>query len=928
MKRDKWLYSLLAVGSFFFTPKGLTWDMGLPKFYYASVLLALIFIFEALNILRNKKNLSIHVYFLFPMAFGVYAIVSTFFINIPEVFFSSLGFAITLLIFISFSLLISKKDIPSILWFLQWVVFSGAVIAIDALVSFYTGKSFLWGNVFNNTMSRGNISSLIGNVNFTTDLMGMLIPFTIFLAVVKRKLWKHDRLRKITFSVFFTLFLSVVMAGQTRGVYLALLGALILSIIGIALARLKGVQIMKASHLPTLMFIVAITLLLVIGYSTDSPLTRGAFQITERIGNISGDKTSIDVRMLQWKAAIEQWNSKKLTGTGFGTYKFYSTENMARVVSVEPKYMYVNGLLSIRTHDEFLQMLAETGILGVCLIALSLLGFAWYFFRNLFAQGEPEKLLLFLASTAAFVVILLHSVVSFPGHLMPNALIAVFAVGVATSEQLRGFKPWSVVVQKKFVRTIAVLLMLLVPLGGTVLMSRNYFSEAYFTKGYLEKLKFDAASAAIPDLRNTIGKIKVDLSNIENAQENFSSLATDTYIDSNLPVYKSRYPHAPEAFLVSILHENRIETVKNIKQKLTGNLKKVANSLMNAQNQGNTAFYNALYYLEGALTFEDHSGLPKTYLALLMSTGAWTEDLNLRLFNLPDPMKQLNDFFNGINGYNEKIDVSSPRPLIKPLLTREKRHLPLKELPDLIKAASQEASLTTILKELDMSLLFDYQANFDSLDMAIASFQIVPDPKVFRFAVNQLFYAFSKSESVLEELDKLEKYLDSSSQASLENLKNRIANISNDYRWQFEYLYDTAIALNPGGWNINPDWENIYSDYIQQLLLTYGDQAIDKCIEIAKKEISACEVMKETHWGIPDDSFNTLYTFANSLNASELKTKIMTLYEPAYIWNKMQAESFYNEKITTLEEGSDAHQRYLDVLERMKAFVDEYESRK
>jgi len=846
LKRDKWLYSLLAVGSFFFTPKGLTWDMGLPKFYYASVLLALIFIFEALNILRNKKNLSIHVYFLFPMAFGVYAIVSTFFIDIPEVFFSSLGFAITLLIFISFSLLISKKDIPSILWFLQWVVFSGAVIAIDALVSFYTGKSFLWGNVFNNTMSRGNISSLIGNVNFTTDLMGMLIPFTIFLAVVKRKLWKHDRLRKITFSVFFTLFLSVVMAGQTRGVYLALLGALILSIIGIALARLKGVQIMKASHLPTLMFIVAITLLLVIGYSTDSPLTRGAFQITERIGNISGDKTSIDVRMLQWKAAIEQWNSKKLTGTGFGTYKFYSTENMARVVSVEPKYMYVNGLLSIRTHDEFLQMLAETGILGVCLIALSLLGFAWYFFRNLFAQSEPEKLLLFLASTAAFVVILLHSVVSFPGHLMPNALIAVFAVGVATSEQLRGFKPWSVVVQKKFVRTIAVLLMLLVPLGGTVLMSRNYFSEAYFTKGYLEKLKFDAASAAIPDLRNTIGKIKVDLSN---------SLATDTYIDSNLPVYKSRYPHAPEAFLVSILHENRIETVKNIKQKLMGNLKKVANSLMNAQNQGNTAFYNALYYLEGALTFEDHS--------------------NLRLFNLPDPMKQLNDFFNGINGYNEKIDVSSPRPLIKPLLTREKRHLPLKELPDLIKAASQEASLTTILKELDMSLLFDYQANFDSLDMAIASFQIVPDPKVFRFAVNQLFYAFSKSESVLEELDKLEKYLDSSSQASLENLKNRIANISNDYRWQFEYLYDTAI-----------------------------------------------------HWGIPDDSFNTLYTFANSLNASELKTKIMTLYEPAYIWNKMQAESFYNEKITTLEEGSDAHQRYLDVLERMKAFVDEYESRK
>ncbi|OAA31292.1 hypothetical protein AT15_07285 [Kosmotoga arenicorallina S304] len=927
MKRDKLLYSLLVAGSFFFTPKGLTWDMGLPKFYYASILLSIIFIFEATDILRSKRNLIIPVYFLPLLAFGIYAVVSTLFIDITEVILSSLGFAAILLVFISFSLMISKKNISFILWLLQLFVFSGMIIAIDALTSFYTGKSLLWGNEFSGAMSRGNISSLIGNVNFTTDLMGMLLPFTAFLATSKRKLWKYDRLRKIVFSIAFSLFLSVVMAGQTRGVYIALFGVLVLIAMGITLARLKGVRILNAFHVSALVFIVVLTVLLIIGYSTDSPFTKGAFQITERISNIPGDRTSIDVRMLQWKAAIKQWNSRKLTGTGFGTYKFYSSENMSRVVSDEPKYMYVNGLLSIRAHNEFIQILAETGILGISLIVLSLLGFVWFFFKNIFSQEEPEKLMLFLVSTASLVVIVLHSVVSFPSHLMPNALIAVLALGIATSNELRGFKSFNIVIRGKFSRAFVILLMISIPLAGTVLMSRNYFFEAYFTKGYLDKLRFDAASAVIPDLRNSIGKIKADILDLENFQGQFSAFATGTYLESNLPAYKSSYPKAPEPFLLELINKKRLETVQSIEQELRRNLKKAADSLTEAQNQGNDSFYSALYNLKSALSFEDHSGLPKTYLALLMTTGSWVEDLSLRLFNLPDPMEQLNNFFNGTNGYNEFINLEEPRALVKPLLV-EKRHLPLKELPELIKSYSTEASLTRILKDMDISLLFGFQSIFDSIDMAIAGLHIVPDPKVFRFVANQYFNAFSKSFSVLKELDKLKTHLYTASRNAIEDLKSKIASIPDKYREQYEYLYDTAIALNPGGWNINPDWENVYSTYMRQLLLIYGNGAIEKCIEVAQKELKACEVMKETHWGIPDMSFEVLIAFADATGDSELKSKILALYEPAYLWNKRLVDSFYDEKIKHLDENSDIRQRYLNALERMKVFIRKYESKK
>ncbi|AKI97011.1 O-antigen ligase family protein [Kosmotoga pacifica] len=928
MQKDKWLYSILVTGSFFFTLRGLTWDMGLPKFYFASVILAIIFIYVALHILRERKEINSTIYFLPPILFGLYAVISTFFIDTPKVIFSSLGFAINLLVFIMFSLIFSKKKTDFILWVLQYIVLMGMIIAVDSLIAFYSGHSILWGNEFGNSLNRGNISSLIGNVNFTTDLMGLLIPFTIYLAISKKRIWKMDLVRKIFYTIVFTLLLSVVMAGQTRGVYLALIGALILSGIGVLLARLKGTSVLKSINIPMLIALIMISFSIIYGYSTDSFLTRGSFDVSERLTYISEDRTSIDVRMLQWKAAIKQWNSAKLTGTGFGTYKFYSTENMGRVVSDEPKYMYVNGLLSIRTHNEFLQMLAETGIVGVSLILLSLIGFVWYFFKNILTQRDTEKLLLFLAATASFTVITLHSVVSFPGHLMPNALIAVIVAGVALSEELRGFRAFRIELNGRFVRSVIAFLLIVISLTGTVLMSRNYFSEAYFTKGYIAKLNFDSANLAIPDLKNTINMIRSELSSLESFEGEFSYLATDTYINTYLQNFKDRFPRAPEELLVSELYKRRKNTVDMIEEKLKNKLKSMADTLMNARNASNENFYDALYSLDSALTFEDHSGMPKTYLALLMSSEAWMEDLNLKLFNLTDPMGQLEKFFSGINGYNEKIAIVKPRAFIVPLLLKGNRHLPLKELPDLIKHATEEASLTNILKELDMPLLFSYQSIFDSIDMGIAALQITPDIMVIRFLANQFFRAFSESSVVAKELRKLEKYLGADSTESLKELEQKILNIPDEYRLEFEYLYDKAIELNPGGWNIHPDWENIYSDYIEQLMLTYGDEAIKKCLEIAEKEVFACKIMKNTHWGIPDRSFEMLFQFSEISDNGVLKEEIMRIYEPAYQWNKEQLETFYNERIEPLEKDDENRQRYLNVLERMKKFTKTYESKK
>jgi hypothetical protein len=50
-----------------------------------------------------------------------------------------------LLLFVVFSVLISKDSGDRLLILLQIFIFAGLVIALDALFAFYSGKSLLWG---------------------------------------------------------------------------------------------------------------------------------------------------------------------------------------------------------------------------------------------------------------------------------------------------------------------------------------------------------------------------------------------------------------------------------------------------------------------------------------------------------------------------------------------------------------------------------------------------------------------------------------------------------------------------------------------------------------------------------------------------------------------------------------------------------------
>lgn len=154
----------------------------------------------------------------------------------------------------------------------------------------------------------------------------------------------------------------------------------------------------------------------------------------KRTGSISPDDASLGVRMVMWKATIGVIRARPLSGVGAGAWESDIPLYQAEGAQLETDY-YV--------HNEFLQLLAEYGLVGwVFLIALAayLLQSAW---RTLKAAGpeageEAPWRAVFLCSLLALMIV---SNVGFPWRMAATgALFALCLAGLAASDARLGLR--------------------------------------------------------------------------------------------------------------------------------------------------------------------------------------------------------------------------------------------------------------------------------------------------------------------------------------------------------------------------------------------------------------------------------------------------------------------------------------------------------
>ncbi len=549
------LYVIVAL----FAHKKLTYEFSVPKYAIFSLGFSILLSIALIRMLKREKlKIEVNLGHILLLGFALTSLISTINVAIdrPFYFFYSIDIALYTLLNAFAAVYITNyfKDKDRIVRFLLVMIATAGFIALDALYNFYTGKDFFLGRV-GSPFNRASIKATIGNTIFVANYLGMVIPTTVYFLMsydFGLRMKKGRRgvlgiiLGKVLALVSLILMIITVIVSQTRseygGVFLTNLFFFILY--GYYLWRVKGKDrakerieeedpelARKLSLVQKTLAIVAIVSVafFVILYSIPSPLTgEGRFTIGRRVEAMFS-ASSWDERILAWLSSYYQWKDEKfdpddiervrkflpvgesaaekvalalrrLFGRGIGTYQILTINYMGDIVKEHPRFIWGWNNFK-RTHNDYFQVLGETGVVGLFFILALLLYLVVYLFRTLKRLDDKDDALLFIALAMGFADFAIQSFFSFPGHLLPNTLGAIFLASSALSRHFNkdGWMSFEISFKKGSFAVFAVSLMILsfVSMG----LRWNYFiSEVNFKAGntkYLTLMK-------VKDLRGQI----------------------------------------------------------------------------------------------------------------------------------------------------------------------------------------------------------------------------------------------------------------------------------------------------------------------------------------------------------------------------------------------------------------------------------------
>ncbi|MBV9296577.1 MAG: O-antigen ligase family protein [Acidobacteriaceae bacterium] len=150
-------------------------------------------------------------------------------------------------------------------------------------------------------------------------------------------------------------------------------------------------------------------------------------QLIERFAMFSStEKLSSDTRLFLWKETLSLISEFRWFGCGLGGFE-----------SAFLKYQAAAANSSVGfAHNDYLQYLAELGIIGFALLAALLSGILMQIFRGVLQLTYENRRLIVIGCAGAFAAVLLHSLVDFNMCIPANALTLAWIGGIGSMNGL------------------------------------------------------------------------------------------------------------------------------------------------------------------------------------------------------------------------------------------------------------------------------------------------------------------------------------------------------------------------------------------------------------------------------------------------------------------------------------------------------------
>ncbi len=239
-------------------------------------------------------------------------------------------------------------------------------------------------------------------------------------------------------------FLFVIMATLSRGVWIGTTVGFVL-LLGYLVKELGAIKLLKANRVKMVIGLISFCIFFAI-LSIPGKLNPIGISIVQRLKDTLLRKETYiqDDRLRMWASSFEMIKDHPLRGVSLGAFKYWVPLYQGKFFEehpnskLEPTYKLTN-----ESHNEYIQTWTEMGILGF-FISLWLLfkylsiGFKGFKIQNTGNQRPETKnlrIVFFICLFCATVGILCQSLVDFPLHVAPLALLFIFLGALVVNQE-------------------------------------------------------------------------------------------------------------------------------------------------------------------------------------------------------------------------------------------------------------------------------------------------------------------------------------------------------------------------------------------------------------------------------------------------------------------------------------------------------------
>jgi len=255
------------------------------------------------------------------------------------------------------------------------------------------------------------------NRNHFAGLLEMVLPFAVMYAlVVFRRGMAHRRFSALTavktcvlLALATLIFLGIVFSLSRMGFIASLCSLFVAG----ALAVGAGLSTRKRW-----LAVAAVAALIALSFVFLPPDA-----LILRFASLASEDLSGDLRLQVWKDSLHLVAAYPLLGCGLGGYEsaFLKFNTGAPMLTMD------------YAHNDYLQLLAELGILGFLIVAILMLAILLKAVSAALQHPKANDRYLGLACTGAMTAIFIHSVVDFNLYIPANALLLAWIAGIAVS---------------------------------------------------------------------------------------------------------------------------------------------------------------------------------------------------------------------------------------------------------------------------------------------------------------------------------------------------------------------------------------------------------------------------------------------------------------------------------------------------------------